>query len=287
MDHDDQTIGRIFTRREAMAAVAGTALAMSWGRSLRATTPAATRPATLVATPQVTEGPFFVDERLNRSDLVTGTDRPAVARGMPMVLTIAVQKLVGGTTLLPMAGATVDLWHADAHGVYSDEDHPMNAEVTSGQRWLRGCQVTDATGRATFRTIVPGWYESRAPHVHFKVRQLGAATPRPTATAEFTSQLFFVQKQLEPIYAAGPYAGRGRMTTTNADDDIYNDRLADGTPAGAALTLDLRDDGAGGRSAGCQIYLTDASLRGGERRGGRSGPGGPDGGPPPDDGFWW
>ena len=189
----------------------------------------------------MTEGPFFVDERLNRGDLVTGTDRPAVRDALPLALSVAVYKLTAGLAV-PLSGVTVDVWHADAHGVYSDEDDAMNNEPTAGQRWLRGYQVTDAAGRVNFATVFPGWYDGRAPHVHFKVRQFAPnATTRPVvdgkptgATAEFTSQWFFPDAVASAVYAAAPYKARGRQGTVNADDGIYSEELADGSPAGGA-----------------------------------------------------
>ena len=302
MDNDDQTIGRIFTRREALAAV-GTGLALTWvaglGRVARAAAlPAAspaTRPASIVACPRLTEGPFFVDERLNRSDLVAGTTRASVARGVPLLLTVGVHRLSTGLAAVatPLAGACVDLWHADAHGVYSDEDDPMNPEVTAGQKWLRGYQLTDPAGGVKFRTILPGWYDGRTPHIHFKVRQFTAAatTTRPTtapvaATAEFTSQLFFADAEIDRVYARPPYRRRTQESVRNVDDGIYSEPLADGSPAGAQMTLALRDNPAGaGLAAAVTVYLTDASLHAGpEHRPG--GGGGPDG-PPPDGGFPW
>ncbi len=300
-DHDDATIGRIFTRRQALLATARAGLlaggAAVLGRPARsaaaAHSPAATRPAALVACPQLTEGPFFVDEKLNRSDLTAGTTRPGVVRAVPLLLTVNVHKLTG-TASAPLPGAHFDVWSADAHGIYSDEDDPMNPEVTAGQTWLRGYQVTDANGSATFRTIVPSYYNGRTAHIHFKVRQFvtatGAPATRPTAaaTAEFTSQLFFDDKETDLIYARGPYAGRGRRDTYNADDNVYTEPLADGSPAGAQMTLDLKDNPAGpGRTAAVTIYLTDASLHGGpSRRPGGPGGHGP-GGPPPDDFMPW
>jgi len=44
----------------------------------------------LFASPALTEGPFFIDEKLNRSDLRTGTDRPSVVDGIPLMLALSV-----------------------------------------------------------------------------------------------------------------------------------------------------------------------------------------------------
>ena len=111
----------------------------------------------LIASPVLTEGPFFVDENLNRSDLLAGSIRPSVRNGVPLQVSFTLYKLAGTTHTL-LKDAHIDVWHADAIGVYSDENNPMNHEITSRQTWLRGYQVTDGTGSATFKTIFPGWY---------------------------------------------------------------------------------------------------------------------------------
>jgi protocatechuate 3,4-dioxygenase beta subunit len=38
------------------------------------------------------------------------------------------------------------------------------------EKFLRGHQLTDASGTARFTTIYPGWYTGRAVHLHFSVR---------------------------------------------------------------------------------------------------------------------
>ena len=59
-------------------------------------------------------------------------------------------------------GARIDFWQADVNGVYDD----------SGTR-LRSHQFTDAQGRYTLATIIPGPYANRAPHVHTTVHARG------------------------------------------------------------------------------------------------------------------
>jgi len=75
-----------------------------------------------------------------------------------------------GSACVPFEGALVDVWHCDALGVYSD------VQGSPGTRFLRGYQVTDADGLASFTTIYPGWYRGRAVHVHFKIRGDPGAT---------------------------------------------------------------------------------------------------------------
>jgi protocatechuate 3,4-dioxygenase beta subunit len=289
MINDDAMVGRILTRRDMLlrATQAGIGLALigplgrfGWGAT--DTTQPAKPP--LMVSPALTEGPFFVDENLNRSDLVSGATRPSVIQGQPLLLAFTVSKLIGAD-LVPLKDAHVDVWHCDAIGVYSDENQRMNPEVTSKQTWLRGYQVTDANGAASFSTIVPGWYNGRTPHIHFKVRNF---SPEGKSTAEFTSQLFFHDADTDRIYASAPYSAQGKRTQRNADDGIFSEQEADGSMAGSHLTLDLKGQGKALSSA-FAVVLTDASLHGshGNGRGpGGRGPGGRGpGGPPPDRGF--
>lgn len=216
----------------------------------------------------MTEGPFFVDEKLNRSDLTADTQRPAVIQAAPLALTIAVYKLEADT-YTPMPDVQVDVWHCDALGFYSDEDHPMNHEDTSGQTWLRGFQRSDADGLVHFQTIVPGWYRGRTPHIHFKVRLTPA---EGEAQKEFTSQLFFNHDELAPIYGQGVYAPHGQPDQTNATDNVYGGRLADGSPVGDQMLLELvKQDHTPGYMTQLPILLTDEGLS--RPRGQR--PGGP------------
>jgi protocatechuate 3,4-dioxygenase beta subunit len=284
MDNDDATIGRILTRREALRAAgrAGLGLAamggaakLGYGSPLADTKPK----ANLVASPVMTEGPFFVDEKLNRSNLVAGTTRPSVKNGMPLHIDFTLYKLSGNSHVL-VKDAHIDVWHADAIGVYSDENNPMNHEVTSHQTWLRGYQATGAAGTAAFQTIFPGWYRGRAPHIHFKIRTYSSAAK---VTAEFTSQLFFKEADTKLVYAASPYTGR--HDTTNANDGIFNERQKDGSSAGEHMLLDLKKlPGSAGYSTNFTVVLTEQNLHAdqGGRRSGPGGPGGPGGfGPPP------
>ena len=118
----------------------------------------------------------------------------------------------------PLAGAHVDVWHADATGLYSDEA----VLHTSGQRFLRGYQVTGRDGAVAFRTVYPGWYPGRTPHIHVKVRTY---SPAGDVTLSFTSQLYFDEAVTSAVLANGPYAGRGPRDTTNARDELFDPKM--------------------------------------------------------------
>ena len=212
MHDDDRPVGRLLTRREALILLgAGGVVALTAGPWRSA---AAAAPTTCIARPALTEGPYFVDEKLNRSDIRSdpgdGTARP----GAPLQLTLRVSRLAAGVCA-PLPGAMVDLWHCDAAGVYSDVSDPGGSTV--GKKFLRGYQLTDGDGLARFTTIYPGWYPGRAVHIHFKVR---AAAPGGRVH-DFTSQVFFDDALSDQVFAQPPYAGRGQGRVSNARDGIF------------------------------------------------------------------
>ena len=158
--------------------------------------PAASSPAPAACTgrrtPATTEGPYFKAGSPERSSLVEA--------GMAGTrLTLSGRVLTSDCR--PVAGASLDFWQADASGAYDNR----------GYR-LRGHQLTDAEGRYTLETIVPGEYPGRTEHLHVKVQ--------PNGGGVLTTQLFF------------PDVAR------NQQDSIFDQ----------ALLIDL-DDAAGGESA--------------------------------------
>src|SRR5207237_8832048 len=217
MDHsgidDDRPIGRVLTRREVLALLGGSALVVACAPTVvsapSTSGPAATSPAgatvlpSCVVRPALTEGPYFVDEKLNRSDIRADPSTNAVKPGTPLVLTFLVSK-VSGSACTALANATVDVWHCDALGVYSDATDPGFGS-TKGTKFLRGYQTTDANGGAKFTTIWPGWYQGRATHVHFKIRTTSATGQ----SSDFTSQLFFAEALNDQIFAQAPYSQKG------------------------------------------------------------------------------
>jgi protocatechuate 3,4-dioxygenase beta subunit len=170
-----------------------------------------------VVTPSETEGPFFVDEKLERADITAGTTEPFVVNGMPLTLAFAVYK-VSGQTCTPLSGAQVDVWHASAEGAYSDEASGMiQSKSTLGETYLRGYQLTDANGRVNFTTIYPGWYMGRTIHIHFKVRTFAAGAK----TYEFTSQVFIDDAINDVVLNQAPYNTRGSRSVRNANDMVF------------------------------------------------------------------
>lgn len=187
-----------------------------------------------LVSPAQTEGPYFVDEKLNRSDIRQDPSDNSVRPGVPLRLVFNVYSVASNACNL-LSGATVDIWHCDALGSYSDvKDNPGEFGDTRGKKFLRGYQVTDAGGKVEFQTIYPGWYRGRNVHIHYMIR----TNPTSEVGHEFTSQLFFDEAVTDQIYSQAPYAQKGRRDTTNDSDGIYR-------RGGTDLMLQLTKDAQG------------------------------------------
>lgn len=207
-----------YSRRHALRGlILGTAGAGVIGRptSVRAqTSPADHPPGLCTLFPQAVEGPYYFDPKLIRANITEG--RP----GLPMQLLL---KVIDSGTCTPIAGAHVDIWHADARGIYSGyanqgDSHDLS---TKSETYLRGIQMTSADGTASFRSIYPGWYPGRTPHIHVKVF-LDALTL-------VTGQIYFEDAESVRIYREyQPYAARPTPDTTNATDFIFKFGQHDG-----------------------------------------------------------
>jgi protocatechuate 3,4-dioxygenase beta subunit len=216
MENDDNQVGQILSRRDALRilGIGSAALLAACVPSLTHTEqPSGTSPTTAlpscVVRPDMTEGPYFVDEMLNRSDIRSDPTDGTVKDGLPLILKINVSQ-VGNDACTPLSDAQVDVWHCDALGVYSDAQDP--SFNTKGKKFLRGYQLTNPNGLAQFTTIYPGWYQGRTVHIHFKIRIKGY---------EFTSQLFFDDSLSDQVFAQMPYSQKGQRTTKNQNDGIY------------------------------------------------------------------
>jgi protocatechuate 3,4-dioxygenase beta subunit len=212
MDLDDIPVGRMLTRREALAFLGATGALLFFGCS---DSDPGDGSSSCVVRPELTEGPYYVDEELNRSDIRTDPSDGTLKEGVLLALTFNVSR-AASNACSPLAEAIVDLWHCDALGVYSDvSDAGFN---TVGKKFLRGYQVTGPDGVGRFTTIYPGWYQGRAVHIHFKIRSSASAS----SAYEYTSQLFFDDTLTDQVHAQQPYAAKGQRDLRNSGDGIYN-----------------------------------------------------------------
>lgn len=178
-------------------------------------------PSSLIlhGTPQQIEGPYFVDDMPNRSDIRSDTSNGSVEQGIPLRLVIHVYGVDSGSCV-PLQGAKLDIWHANSQGIYSG----VKDMGTTENNFLRGYHVTDSNGTVQFTTIYPGWYEGRAIHIHDKVRIFDESEK----ILEWTAQLYFNNSINEQVHQRAPYSNHGPPQTTNEEDMIYTGASADG-----------------------------------------------------------
>jgi len=189
-------------------------------------------------TPEQEEGPFYVPlERV----------RSGIADGQPGVRLAITFRIVDAATCEPLPNAAVDVWHCNAAGNYSDEPR----EGTSGEKYLRGIQITNPNGEAAFTSVFPGWYRGRTVHVHVKVLTGGVVGGTYTGGHTcHTGDVFFPEVTNDEIAAAAPYASANAgARTRNAADPIWSAQggsaamcAVDGTAATgftASITLAL------------------------------------------------
>jgi protocatechuate 3,4-dioxygenase beta subunit len=190
-------------------------------RARDASTPSAgtATPPTCTLTPELTEGPYYVDDALIRADITEG--KP----GIPLKLRFAVQD---PTACSPLANAAVNIWHCDAQGSYSGVNARPGSDATEAEidaaaeaMFLRGDQITDEDGIVEFGTIYPGWYRGRTVHIHMNVIVNGEATTTyEGGHISHIGQLFFDEEPGNRVFDTGAYLGRPDAERTLNDEDV-------------------------------------------------------------------
>jgi protocatechuate 3,4-dioxygenase beta subunit len=152
-----------------------------------------------VLTPELTEGPYYIAGERLRRNITDGRPGAALLLGLTVV---------DASTCRPLKGAAVDIWHADAGGVYSGF-----GQGAASRTFMRGVQKTNAAGLALFDTVYPGWYQGRTVHIHVKVHVGGSVV--------HTGQLFFDDTFTDTVYKRSPYSARPNRDTRNTNDSIF------------------------------------------------------------------
>ena len=150
-----------------------------------------------------TIGPFFPQSffRPGDNDLRRRTpDAAPSARGQAITLHGLVLRQ-GGT---PCVNMVLEAWQPDAAGRF---DHPADPEAHLADPdflgWGRAW--TDAEGRYSFTTLMPGGYGDRAPHINLAI--MGAGLMRTARTTVF----FPGDHAADPVRQAVPPAARPRL----------------------------------------------------------------------------
>ncbi|NYF78834.1 dioxygenase [Granulicella arctica] len=235
------------SRRSFLSTAVAATASLPLSRYALATTAMPASACTLISEQEV--GPFYIPNELLRSEIAE--DRP----GIPLSLHIILQDV---RTCRPIPNTAIDLWHCDASGIYSgytktslgpppgdpegspnDPSHshppgpppefgkhgggPPATHPTDKLTFCRGIQLTGPDGAVSFQTIVPGFYQGRTNHIHFKVR-LGGHTATHTYAAGHTShigQIFFPEELLLPLMAQQPYVSHHIHRVTPSEDGIF------------------------------------------------------------------
>lgn len=174
--------------------------------------------STCTTTPTETAGPFptTTPSTLVRSDI--RDDRIGVA----FTIKIYIENTNNSCAML--SGAIVDIWHCDKDGYYSEYGGTSMQTVDyTSVNFLRGRQTTDSNGLVTFTSIFPGWYQSRATHVHVHVYNAAG-------TSLLVTQIAFPEGSSSAVATVNGSGGEAygytkgmNGYTYNAQDSVFSD----------------------------------------------------------------
>jgi protocatechuate 3,4-dioxygenase beta subunit len=181
--------------------------------------------------PQETAGPYpgdgsngpnvLAQSGIVRSDIRSSFGSASgTAEGMPLTINLTVVDQASGCAA--REGAAVYLWHCNRNGQYS-----LYGQGVTDQNYLRGVQEAGSDGRVTFKSIFPGAYSGRWPHIHFEVYpDLSAATSASSLIT--TSQLALPEDACKLVYATDGYSqSLTNLAQTSLDsDNVFGDGSA-------------------------------------------------------------
>ncbi|KAI0480599.1 Intradiol ring-cleavage dioxygenase [Xylariaceae sp. FL0804] len=228
--------------------------------------------------PEEIIGPYWIEGEFLRENVVE--DQDGVAQAMEM-------QFIDVNTCEPVSGLYIDIWAANATGVYSGlTDSGLNTT------FLRGIQVTDDEGVADFDAIVPGHYSNRATHFHVLVHQDVTVYPNGTygsGTARAIGQLYYDTELRAAVEANYPYTTNTVAATANDEDTVLpevdlgdfdpfykyaylSDDIADGLFTWHSIGIDMTANYTADASAYGHLYASGGVAN---SNGGGSGYGGP------------
>jgi len=194
---------------------------------------------TCLTAPEVTEGPYYVNDEFVRQDI------RETQEGVKLLMDFGV---IDTTTCTPMNNSFVEIWHANALGEYG----AYHTGTFNGQEsWLRGGWYTDTNGMMEVTTIYPGHYTGRAPHIHIMVHKDWSQTDNGTLISDsgtmlHIGQAFFDESWNDRVYDSSPYTSNGGRRTLNSQDSIFAQSFRNGYSPYANLQYLSGDDLSGG-----------------------------------------
>jgi protocatechuate 3,4-dioxygenase alpha subunit len=166
----------------------------------------------MIPTGEATIGPFFPQRYVDAgaNDLTQLEGRKA--RGEAIEIAGVVRQEDGE----PLCNLVLEIWQADANGVYRHPSDPRHAEADPDfLGWGRA--ATDQEGRYAFRTLRPGAPQGRARHVNFMLMFSGLMRILKTT-------LFFpteTANESDPVFRAVPRARRALLVARAAAPGRY------------------------------------------------------------------
>jgi protocatechuate 3,4-dioxygenase beta subunit len=138
--------------------------------------------------------------------------------GVPLTLILNFVNTNAGCA--PLANAAIYIWHCDKDGYYSEYGGSgLQSVDLSAYHFLRGRQSTDGEGLAAFASIFPGWYPSRAPHIHVHIYD-------STGKSLLVTQIAFPTGVCDEVYTtATQHYTKGKQDISNASDGVFSNSL--------------------------------------------------------------
>ncbi|KAH8202842.1 hypothetical protein TruAng_003005 [Truncatella angustata] len=178
-----------------------------------------------ILAPEVTDGPYYVVGEYMRSNV----KESEWSEGVDVFLEI---QYIDVNTCEPIPAVAVDIWNCNATGIYSGIYTSGNyADGGLNSTYLRGIQLTDHDGVASFETIFPGHYDGRAVHTHLLAHTNASVQSNGTisvweAPVAHIGQLFWDDDLRAEVEATYPYTENTQALTTN-DEDMWSIVQAD------------------------------------------------------------
>ena len=131
----------------------------------------------------------------SEEQLINTFTAPSETNGEPLILYGQVLDVNGN----PIPNTIIEIWQTDAEGIYN---HPDDPEIDDRDMTFQffGATAANEEGWYAFRTILPGEYEPRPRHIHFKVKQNGETL--------LTSQFYF-SEDIAALEAEGIFQAAG------------------------------------------------------------------------------
>ncbi|KAI0134726.1 GPI anchored dioxygenase [Xylariales sp. AK1849] len=178
-----------------------------------------------ILAPEVTDGPYYVTGEYLRSNV----RESEYSDGIDLFLEV---QYIDVNTCEPLPAVAVDIWNCNATGVYSGIYTDGNYAADGlNSTYLRGIQLTDHDGVASFETIFPGHYDGRAVHTHLLAHTNATVEPNGTisvldAPVTHIGQLFWSDDLRAEVETTYPYTTNTQALTTN-DEDMWSIVQAD------------------------------------------------------------